>query len=90
MGWAASTSYELATIGGLAAPISHPTLIAGDLAPADREQLAALTEGKAVLLPPALSTRRPGCLAEIAWGRFAAGERDDLAALSPIYLHEPS
>ena len=27
--------------------------------------------------------RRPGCLAEIGWGRFAAGERDDPASLSP-------
>jgi tRNA threonylcarbamoyladenosine biosynthesis protein TsaB len=90
VGWAASAPYGLATIAALAAPISRPTLIAGDLAPADREQLAVLTGGQAVLLPPALSIRRPGYLAEIAWDRFAAGERDDLATLSPIYLHEPS
>jgi tRNA threonylcarbamoyladenosine biosynthesis protein TsaB len=89
-GWAAVAPYGLATIAALATPISRPTLIAGELAPADREQLAALTGGQAVLLPPALSTRRAGYLAEMAWRRFTAGERDDLASLSPIYLHEPS
>jgi tRNA threonylcarbamoyladenosine biosynthesis protein TsaB len=89
-GWAASAPYGLATIPSLAATISHPTLIAGELAPTDREQLAAASRGQAILLPPALSTRRPGCLAELAWGRYAAGERDDPTSLSPIYLHEPS
>jgi len=89
-GWAASAPYGLATISALAAMISCPVQIAGELASADREQLARLTEGQAILLPPALSIRRPGCLAEIGWGRYAAGERDDPASLSPIYLHEPS
>jgi tRNA threonylcarbamoyladenosine biosynthesis protein TsaB len=89
-GWAASAPYALATIPALAATISHPTLIAGELAPADREQLARLTDGRSVLLSPALSMRRPGCLAEIGWNRFIAGERDDPASLSPIYLYEPS
>jgi tRNA threonylcarbamoyladenosine biosynthesis protein TsaB len=89
-GWAASAPYELATISALAAMISHSVQIAGELMPADREQLAALTKGRAVLLPPALSFRRPGCLAEIGWSRYAAGERDEPASLKPIYLHEPS
>jgi hypothetical protein len=34
--------------------------------------------------------RRPACLAELAWERFARGESDDLASLSPIYLHTQS
>jgi tRNA threonylcarbamoyladenosine biosynthesis protein TsaB len=89
-GWGTSLPAGLASIPALAAAIQHPTLIAGDLAAADREQLAGLSDGRAVLLPPALSMRRPGCLAEIAWGRYAAGERDDIASLSPIYLHEPA
>lgn len=89
-GWAASAPYGLAAIPSLAKIISHPMLIAGELAPADRQQLAEASGDQAVLLPPALSIRRPGCLAEIAWGRYAAGEQDDPAALSPIYLHEPS
>jgi tRNA threonylcarbamoyladenosine biosynthesis protein TsaB len=62
-GWAVSAPYEQATIPVLAATIPRPTLIAGELAHDDREQLAALSGGQAILLPPALSTRRPGCLA---------------------------
>jgi tRNA threonylcarbamoyladenosine biosynthesis protein TsaB len=89
-GWTARAPAGLATIPELAATISRPTQIAGELAHADREQLAGLSGGHAVLLPPALAIRRPGCLAEIGWNRYAAGERDDPASLSPIYLHEPS
>jgi tRNA threonylcarbamoyladenosine biosynthesis protein TsaB len=89
-GWAACAPYALSTISALAATISHRTLIAGELATADRRQLAALAGDQATLLLPALSIRRPGCLAEIGWDRYAAGERDDPASLSPIYLHEPS
>jgi tRNA threonylcarbamoyladenosine biosynthesis protein TsaB len=88
-GWGASAPFGLATIPSLAATISRPTLIAGELASADREQLAATTGGQAVILPPTLSTRRSGFLAEIGWARYVAGERDDPASLSPIYLHEP-
>ncbi len=89
-GWTATAHYGLATIPALAATISCPMQIAGELAPEDRAQLAVLSGGKAVLLPPALAIRRPGWLAEIGWNRYAAGERDDPASLSPIYLHEPS
>jgi hypothetical protein len=31
--------------------------------------------------------RRPACLAELAWERFQHDESDDLAELTPIYLH---
>jgi len=45
------------------------------------------TKGAGVVVPmPALSARRAGYLAEIAWGRLQAGERDDLVALEPTYL----
>jgi tRNA threonylcarbamoyladenosine biosynthesis protein TsaB len=89
-GWCACAPAELAVIPTLAATISRPTLIAGELVPGDRLQLAELSGGKGILLPPALSIRRPGWLAEIGWNRYAAGERDDPASLSPIYMHEPS
>ncbi|MEX2425402.1 MAG: tRNA (adenosine(37)-N6)-threonylcarbamoyltransferase complex dimerization subunit type 1 TsaB [Thermomicrobiaceae bacterium] len=35
----------------------------------------------------ALRSRRPGCLAEIAWRRWMAGERDDIAGMEPAYVH---
>jgi len=39
-----------------------------------------------VVASPALSMRRAGYLAELAWQRFSAGERDELFSLTPIYL----
>jgi tRNA threonylcarbamoyladenosine biosynthesis protein TsaB len=89
-GWGASAPAGLAVIPALAGTILRPTLITGELATGDREQLVRLSGGQAILLPPALSTRRPGCLAEIGWSRYVAGERNDPATLSPIYMHEPS
>lgn len=89
-GWRATTAYALATVSALAGMISRPTVIAGELAPEDREELARRSGGLAVLRPPALSIRRPGYLAEMAWGRYLAGDRDDIATLRPIYLHEPA
>jgi tRNA threonylcarbamoyladenosine biosynthesis protein TsaB len=89
-GWKASAPPGLVEVPALAATILHPTLIAGELAIGDREQLARLSGGQAILLSPALSIRRPGCLAEIGWSRYLAGEREDPASLSPIYMHEPS
>jgi tRNA threonylcarbamoyladenosine biosynthesis protein TsaB len=89
-GWSAKAPAGLSEIPALADMIRRPTLIAGELAARDREQLVRLSGGRAVLLPPALASRRPGCLAEIGWSRYAVGERDDVASLSPIYMHEPS
>ena len=34
-----------------------------------------------------LRLRRPGSVAEIAWGRLARREFDDPASLAPVYLH---
>ena len=45
---------------------------------------------KAQCLTPALAMRRSGYLAEMAWTRLMAGEADEPATLTPIYLHEPA
>ena len=43
--------------------------------------------GAGVVIPmPALGMRRAGYLAELAWIRLQAGERDDPVALEPLYL----
>jgi tRNA threonylcarbamoyladenosine biosynthesis protein TsaB len=34
-----------------------------------------------------LRLRRPGSVAELAWGRYIRGESDDSASLAPVYLH---
>jgi len=89
-GWAPQAPYGLATVTGLAESVDRPTLFAGELAAADRATLAERLGERAHLLPPALAVRRAGYLAEMAWGRFVAGQADDLATLNPIYLHEPA
>jgi tRNA threonylcarbamoyladenosine biosynthesis protein TsaB len=55
----------------------------------DQRLVQALREavpGHAIIASPAFAIRRAGYLAELAWQRFAAGERDNLSSLSPIYL----
>jgi tRNA threonylcarbamoyladenosine biosynthesis protein TsaB len=88
-GWHARGPLALSTAGGLADALDEPVVFAGELSPADRGILTRQLGDRARCLPPALAMRRAGCLAELAWLRFAAGERDDAAALSPIYLQEP-
>ena len=87
-GWGSETPYTLSDIVALAAQVTRPTLFAGELTPADRATLREQLAEKAIILPPALALRRAGCLAEMGWQRLAAGERDDLATLSPLYLME--
>ena len=89
-GCSAKSPYMLSTIDALVATVSQPMLFAGEMLPSTRSALTEALGNMARCLPPALATRRAGCLAEIAWRRFVAGDADDLTALSPIYLHEPA
>jgi len=89
-GWGARAAYALTSVAQLADAISQPTLIVGELPPAERQALLERLGDTVHLLPPALAARRAGYLAEIAWGRYVAGEADDPASLRPIYLHEPA
>lgn len=89
-GWAPQTEYALATVEALAQTVTRPTLFVGELLRADRETLLQWCgHGRVQFAPPALSMRRAGYLAELAWQRLQAGQADDPATLSPIYLHEP-
>ena len=66
--------------------LNPPMLFTGEL-DADAQALLRETwKQEAVLTPPALSVRRAGALAELAWQRLQAGEVDDPVSLSPIYL----
>lgn len=42
------------------------------------------------LAPPSKSTRRAGCMAEIAWQRLRKGQLDNARTLAPVYLKDPS
>jgi tRNA threonylcarbamoyladenosine biosynthesis protein TsaB len=88
-GWRAQTPFALNTLSELAGSLTAPAVFAGELTPADRGWLAEHLGERAHCLPPALAMRRAGYLAELAWIRFEAGERDDPATASPIYLQDP-
>jgi len=58
----------------------------------DREAIIHISErvdADVGFAQPSQSMRRPASLAELAWQRFRRGQRDDLATLSPVYLHTP-
>lgn len=84
-GWQASDPARVVTLKALMDEIKNPSLVCGELTAEDRRQLE---ENQNVqLASPAQSVRRPAALAELAWGRWQAGEVDDEATLAPIYLH---
>jgi tRNA threonylcarbamoyladenosine biosynthesis protein TsaB len=70
------------------AAITHETLIAGEIDAAGRAALDA-TERLVRIAPGADALRRAGFLAEIAWSRIEAGDIDQAATVTPIYLHQP-
>lgn len=89
-GWGPQAPYALSTAVEIANRTMRATVFVGELTPADRETLARfIGKARTHFLAPALSLRRAGYLAELAWVRFAAGERDDPSTLSPIYLQQP-
>jgi tRNA threonylcarbamoyladenosine biosynthesis protein TsaB len=85
-GWQRSSDYVLVTADDLIALLQEPTLMCGELDQPLVDVLRARAAERAVIASPALSIRRAGCLAELAWQRFSAGERDELSSLTPIYL----
>jgi tRNA threonylcarbamoyladenosine biosynthesis protein TsaB len=81
-----SSDYMLVAMDDLIALLREPTLICGEIDQPLAEALCNRAAERAVIASPALSMRRAGYLAELAWQRFCAGERDPLSSLAPIYL----
>jgi len=70
--------------------VVRPVMFIGEVSAADEETLISWAGRPRVnFLPSALTMRRGGYLAELGWKRFASGEADDPATLSPIYLQGP-
>lgn len=84
-GWRAKDPARVITLKSLAEELKSPVMVCGELTLAERQKLAEIPE--VLLALPSRSVRRPAVLAELAWGRWQAGEVDDKAALAPIYLH---
>lgn len=77
------------TLAELCAAVQGPALFCGDLDEAAMSQIRRALGSQALFPSPAANLRRPAFLAELAWQRLLAGQRDDLASLEPIYLGEP-
>ncbi len=88
-GWGPVSGYRLSEVEAVAREIEGPTLFSGELLPRNAALLQDLLGDRFRLAPPAMRLRRAGILAELGWARYQAGDMDDPAALSPIYLHEP-
>ena len=78
---------HLTTLDELAGLLSGRCLVCGELGREEMARLVAAADADVIAARPSLSMRRPACLAELAWERFERGESDELASLSPIYLH---
>jgi tRNA threonylcarbamoyladenosine biosynthesis protein TsaB len=83
--WETAAEPELLTPEELSKAIRTPTVICGEL-DGELRKLLGRKRKNALLASPAGSLRRPAYLAELAWERWQAGQTDDPAALSPVYL----
>ncbi|MGI8589035.1 MAG: tRNA (adenosine(37)-N6)-threonylcarbamoyltransferase complex dimerization subunit type 1 TsaB [Chloroflexia bacterium] len=86
--WQRITDYRNTTVAELIAAVDKPTIFCGEI---DPPTALAIVEGLgplANIAPLAASLRRAGYLAELAWQRAQARERDDVALLQAIYLDE--
>jgi tRNA threonylcarbamoyladenosine biosynthesis protein TsaB len=84
--WQAQGSPSILTVETLSAAITQDSVVCGDLSAAERQLLKKNAHIR--LISPALSTRRPAILAELAYTRWHdCGIVDDISSLAPIYLH---
>ena len=84
--WQLQEGPQVMSIEELAKQIRKPTLVCGELDKESR-QLLGRKYRNVILVSPASALRRPSYLAELAWKRWRTGKTDDIASLSPIYLH---
>lgn len=84
--WQPAGKAEVLTPDELEQMIHKPTIVAGELTAEERRVLGRKWRN-VLLASPAQSVRRPAFLAELGWDRWQAGQVDDPATLTPIYLH---
>jgi tRNA threonylcarbamoyladenosine biosynthesis protein TsaB len=88
--WRRRGDYQLTTLPQLCQQVSEPALFCGEIDHKDAELLRERLGLLATVVSPAASLRRAADLAEMGWERLRRGSSDDVAGLSPIYLHHPS
>ena len=83
--WQAEGGVRSGTLDELLNEIESPTLMAGELTSDERKKISKIK--KVQLASPVLCVRRPAVLADLAWKRWQDNDVDDVATLTPIYLH---
>ncbi len=86
--WVALHQPEITNWPEAAARGDGSTTFAGEIDETGRTTLGAIVPQPAIA-SGSLNLRRAGFLAEIAWGRLRANQRDDPASVTAIYLHQP-
>jgi tRNA threonylcarbamoyladenosine biosynthesis protein TsaB len=85
--WRQRGEIHLTTLEQFPDMISGRCLVCGELCRQEMAYIVEHSDQDIVCAIPSQSMRRPSCLAELAWRRFEQGESDDVATLSPIYIH---
>ncbi|MCU0490308.1 MAG: tRNA (adenosine(37)-N6)-threonylcarbamoyltransferase complex dimerization subunit type 1 TsaB [Chloroflexaceae bacterium] len=88
LGFARQSQDRNMSLAELAAEINDSALFCGEIDADVQNGLRQALGERAHFPGSAANMRRAGYLAELAWGRFQAGERDNLTTLEPIYLGE--
>lgn len=84
-GWQVAGGPVILSAEALAASVEQDSILCGDLTAEERQILKKNEHIQ--LVSPALSTRRPAILAELAYTRWQSGQVDEVASLAPLYLH---
>jgi tRNA threonylcarbamoyladenosine biosynthesis protein TsaB len=84
--WKADGETSIMSAEALSAQITQKTYICGEFDAEERQTLSRKYKN-AILASPAQCVRHPAVMAELAWNRWKAGEKDEPVSLSPIYLH---
>jgi len=82
---------ELVIASDWIVPANEPILVTGEVNGELVERLLSQPNAQNISISSlAGSLRRAGYLAELAWDRFQDGRVDDVAVVSPLYIHFPA
>ncbi len=88
-GWQATAAPEIETWEQLLGRLDGPATFAGEISAEAHKRIRAAGKGFQAV-GAAAGVRRAGYLAELGWRRWRSQKLDDPAALTPIYLREPT
>ncbi len=87
--WRQTVPSRLTTLAELAATLTEPAFIAGELNAEEAGFLRRHAPAPPEIASPLHRVRRPAALAELGARKLASDEADDVHHLTPIYLKEP-